>query len=278
MNYLYGLVFILCTISTARAQYYYQDLAGTADITSQMKMYKAGNIQKVIAAGYKSDGSVSPDYSEIQETDPFFRTLKISTYVNGESTRLLYTFDEQGRLLSLLDSSAALTSFSRYLYDDSGKLVEITNVLNDSMKDFSQTEIHRWIYQSGYPEKMWRIINSSDSMEVRFKADENGNVTEEQNVKNGKAADPVYYYYDDKNRLTDIVRYNAKARRLLPDYMFEYDEKNRVIQKISTLSNQNIGYLIWRYLYNDEGLKIKEALYNRQKQLQGKIEYSYTRY
>ena len=36
-----------------------------------------------------------------------------------------------------------------------------------------------------------------------------------------------------------------------------------------------IGYVIWRYIYNDKGLKTKEALFDKEQQLTGKIEYSY---
>jgi hypothetical protein len=86
----------------------------------------------------------------------------------------------------------------------------------------------------------------------------------------------IYYYYDDRKRVTDIVRFNLKAKRLLPDVMFEYDDKDRVIQKITTTSSVNLGYLIWRYIFDDKGLKSKEALFNDDKQLTGKIEYSYT--
>jgi hypothetical protein len=57
--------------------------------------------------------------------------------------------------------------------------------------------------------------------------------------------------------------------------MFEYDDNNRLIQKITTTSNLNLGYLTWRYLYNEKGLKTKEALFNKEKQLQGRIDYSY---
>lgn len=41
----------------------------------------------------------------------------------------------------------------------------------------------------------------------------------------------IFYYYDDLNRLSDVVRFNLKAKSLLPDFMFEYDDKDRVIQK-----------------------------------------------
>ena len=58
--------------------------------------------------------------------------------------------------------------------------------------------------------------------------------------------------------------------------LFEYDDKDRVIQKITTTSSIKLGYLIWRYIFDEKGLKTKEALFNDDKQLTGKIEYSYT--
>ncbi len=123
---------------------------------------------------------------------------------------------------------------------------------------------------------MLRIKNKSDTTLIQFKLDEQGNVVEEQSIRKNVKSDPVYYYYDAQNRLTDIVRFNQKARRLLPEYMFEYSSANQVIQKITVPSN-NSDYLIWRYQYDASGLKIKEAIYNKQKQLSGKIEYVYQR-
>ena len=59
--------------------------------------------------------------------------------------------------------------------------------------------------------------------------------------------------------------------------MFEYDDNDRVIQKITTLSNLNMGaYLIWRYVYDEKGLKSKEALFNHEKQMTGKIDFLYS--
>jgi hypothetical protein len=122
---------------------------------------------------------------------------------------------------------------------------------------------------------MLKILNNNDTTEVRFTLGERGNVVEELPFIKHVSGEKTYYYYDDKNRLTDIVRYNAKARRLLPDYMFEYTDKNRVSQKITTLSMMDLGYLIWRYVYDDKGLKTKEASFNKDKVMTGKIEYSY---
>ena len=61
----------------------------------------------------------------------------------------------------------------------------------------------------------------------------------------------------------------------LPDFLFEYDDSDRVIQKITTTSGKKIGYFIWRYVFNEKGLKTKEALFNKDKELQARIDYTY---
>jgi YD repeat-containing protein len=180
-------------------------------------------------------------------------------------------------VISLIDSSQDVQSESNYQYDAAGRLSSIKNITKDPTMQFNETELHLWIYNSkGQPEKVWRILNGKDSLEIRFTIDDSNNVSDEQIYKRGVGVDPVYYYYDDINRLTDIVRFNKKMNRLLPDFMFEYDENDRVIQKITTLSSFNMGYLIWRYIYDAKGLKTKEALFNKDKELTGKIDYSYT--
>jgi hypothetical protein len=35
------------------------------------------------------------------------------------------------------------------------------------------------------------------------------------------------------------------------------------------------NYLIWRYSYNENGMKEKEVVFNKQKELLGRIEYRY---
>ena len=259
----------------ADAQYYYKDLVAAAEINHIKKSYSENRINKVTSTGYTPNGNAANDYYETQEHDPVNNQIKISTTENTSLSILTYKFDNLGRIETVLDSSTNVLSYSTYKYDPAGNLAEINNLMTDSSRTSTQTETHLWIYKDGRPEKMWRIINKTDSMEVRFRPDEKGNIIEEQYFKKNKLYDQVYYYYDNTNRLTDIVRYNTKAKKLLPDFMFEYDEFNRVIQKITTTSNQNIGYLTWRYLYNEKGLKTKEALFNKEKKLLGRIDFSY---
>ena len=261
----------------ANSQYYYKDLVAAADLNRQMKTYVSNNIHKVTAKGITAEGGASSGFSEEYEINSNNNQLKITTRINQTVSSLRHSFNDRGLVISTVDSAAGVKGVSTYTYDANGKITSISNsaIDADASAGFSQTEVHQYIYKDGKLEKMWRIINKTDSLEVRFVVDENGNVIEERNFRRGVLTDPIYYYYDDKNRLTDIVRFHYKAGRLLPDYLFEYDDNDRVIQKITTTSGQNIGYLIWRYLFDEKGLKAKEALFNKEKQLQGRIDYSY---
>jgi YD repeat-containing protein len=259
------------------AQYYYNDIIGTREMSSRMKTYVSNKVQAVSATGYDAAGTKSTDFNEWQEVKENGRALKITTRNGLNKTILYYRFDADSRVISLIDSSQDVQSESNYQYDAAGRLSSIKNTTKDPTLAFNETELHLWIYNSkGQPEKVWRILNGKDSLEIRFTIDDSNNVADEQIYKRGVGVDPVYYYYDDINRLTDIVRFNKKMNRLLPDFMFEYDDSDRVIQKITTLSSFNMGYLIWRYIYDAKGLKTKEALFNKDKELTGKIDYSYS--
>jgi hypothetical protein len=170
-----------------------------------------------------------------------------------------------------------MMSTTLYNYDDAGRLILIKSSSSDTAKKINETEEHHWQYQNNQVSRMLRIKNNIDTTYVDLKLDEKGNVSEEHSLRKGIKSDPVYYYYDASNRLTDIVRFNNKARRLLPEYMFEYAPNSRqVIQKITVPANSS-DYLIWRYQYDAGGLKIKEAIYDKHKALTGKIEYQYQR-
>jgi hypothetical protein len=262
---------------TLKAQYYYSDIIGTQEINQQMKAYVANKVNTVTATGIDANGTRTTDFSELQEVKENGVALKVTTRNNSNVTIFYNKFDGQGRLASISDSSSYVRSITVYEYNAAGRIALVQNSIKDTANDFNQTEVHQWFYTpQGKPEKMLRIINNTDSVEIRFVPDSDGNTGDERTFKKGVETDVIYYYYDDKNRLSDIVRYNTKAKKLLPDVMFEYDANDHVIQKTTTTSSLNLSYLIWRYLFNEQGLKTKEALFNKDKELTGKIEYSYT--
>ena len=68
--------------------------------------------------------------------------------------------------------------------------------------------------------KMIKIKGETDTTMVNLVKDEKGNIIEEKSVRGGQQLPSVYYYYDNDGRLTDIVRYNQKAGRLLAGLCF----------------------------------------------------------
>ena len=81
-------------------------------------------------------------------------------------------------------------------------------------------------------------------------------------------------YYDDKNRLTDVVHYNEIAKKLLPDYMFEYTTSNKPQQMIS-IDESGRNYFIWKYSYTEKKLPEIQKCFSKEKRLLGTIQYEY---
>lgn len=266
-----------------QAQYYYHDIIGTLETNRQMQTYIANKVKMVTATGYTPQGSKATDFAEAQQLIENGKTLKISRNSNLTFSSFYQRFDAQDRLISIIDTSLGIQNSTTYEYDAVGKIIIAQNKVIDETTGINMVELHRWIYnKDGKVEKMWRTINGADSLEIRFIADENGNPGEERTFRRGYETDVLYYYFDDKNRITDIVRYNKKVKKLLPDVIISYDDADRVIQRITSSPADNlrittwVGYIIWRYIYNEQGLKTKEALFDNEQQLTGKIEYSYT--
>lgn len=273
------LVFALLSLFifySASSQYYYIDIVGSKETSGIMQTYLKNKVNHVVLTSYDETNSIIKDFSVEQVFDEAKKVLKTITRSSEDHQSLLLSYlDANNLVTNTIDSSDILVSSTQYNYDPSGRLLSLNTSSRDSSGRSYETEQHIWNYNNGKIIGMLRIKNKRDSSFIAFKTDENGNVIEEQETRRGNKADPVYYYYDASNRLTDIVRYNKKVNKLLPEYMFEYSPANQVIQKITVPANSN-NYLIWRFQYNNQGLKTKEAIYNKQKQLTGKIEYQYS--
>ncbi len=268
---------------SVQAQYYYNDIVGTLETNRQMQTYLANKVKTVSAAGYTPQGSKATDFSEIQEIMENGKALKIITIANLNRTVYYNRFDAQNRLISITDSVLGVESITRYEYDKDGRIISVQNSVKDPENEIDQSELHKWSYnKEGKPEKMWRIINSNDSLEIRFVPDEKGNPGDEISYRKGKETDRLYYYFDEKGRITDIVRYNEKIKQLVPDNIITYDDNGRVLQIITSTPGDRygkitwVGYQIWRYVYNEQGLKTAEALFNNDQEMTGRIKYTYT--
>lgn len=262
--------------TTAFSQYYYKDIVGTRETAGIMKAYQNHKVSRVLLNSFDEDGTKTENFHVEQVFSPATGMLRTITRSGVSDEAVLTSYvDEKGQVVKTVDSSRLMISTALYNYDNEGRLLSYSSTSTDSSHRMNLEEVHQWIYKDGRIDRMLRIKNKVDTTVVTFVYDDRGNIVEESSVRRGIKSEPVYYYYDAQNRLTDVVRYNNKVRKLLPEYMFEYSSSNQVIQKMTFPAN-NSEYLIWRYQYDDRGLKVKEAVFNKQKQLNGKIEYIYS--
>jgi hypothetical protein len=91
--------------------------------------------------------------------------------------------------------------------------------------------------------------------------------------KDTKNATKFYYYYDNKNRLTDIVQATEYSKSLKPDYMYEYNSTGQITQMTAVEEGSN-NYFVWKYSY-DNGMRVKEKCFTNEKRLMGSITYEY---
>ena len=115
------LSFLLLTLSS-KAQYYYNDIIGTLETNRQMKTYQVNKVRTISASGYDQRNVKASDFVEFQEIKENGTALKITTHNNSNNTIYYNRFDNQGRLISITDSSTDIQSITTYEYDANGRI------------------------------------------------------------------------------------------------------------------------------------------------------------
>ncbi|ULQ56929.1 hypothetical protein KJS94_01805 [Flavihumibacter rivuli] len=265
---------LFCSVTVLKAQYYFKDIITTNQTNQLFIQLKQNQVRKVAFSSYEGNSAESAGFTGEQQIDPKRNSITTitRTTVVGEAFLTTY-YNEAGLLVRTTDSAQNASNSSEYTYDAQKRLVSIA--VKSQSDNVTTTEKHLWSYDAkGLPAQMLRIRNNTDTTTVSFQYDERGNVVEEKAIRKNLPPVTVYYYYDALNRLTDVVRYNAKAKRLLPDYMFEYNEGLQ-LKKMITVPEGSNEYLTWYYQYLPNGLKRMDLCYNKQQQLMGKVEYEY---
>lgn len=257
------------------AQYYYKDILSNVQLTADMQSYKNHKVRKINIKSLEADGTPGKDFFCKRNISRDYRSVETGTRSLGSTPSLSNSFfNENGALTSLYDSSAISVTHIDYSYDKEDRISSIISVITSRDDDYvtSIREEHHYEYgASGKPARMVRIMNGKDSSIILFSLDEKNNVNLEKNTSTGNV---YYYYFDEENRLTDIVRESKIHGRMMPDYLFAYDGQGRLEKMMSTEEGSS-NYSIWKYEYDDRGLRSKESIYSKEKRLLGTLEYDY---
>ncbi len=271
-------IFVLSAIFTSlisvNAQYYYKDIINNKQLIAEMGKLKEQKIKTISLKSFEDDGRPSEGFFCEKKISKNYNSVETLTksYVTGASV-FTSTFNNKGLLIKTVDSSDISSSTSIYTYNENGTINTIVSIVRSSDDDFYNEIKEEHIYEyniKDLPVKMTRIKNLGDTTYFVFSTDENNNISIEKNTKTG---DTYYYYYDIKKRITDVVRLNKFNQKLLPDYIFEYNNAGLITQ-MTTTEEGGSYYFIWKYSY-ENGLRIREKCFSKEKRLMGTIEYEY---
>lgn len=269
-----GLSLFLAGSGAAQAQYYYKDIVSNKQVIADLASYREARIRTIKIKSFESNGEPSEGFFCEKKVAKDYKKTALYTRSDMSGNSLLESyFNESGKLVKSYDSSSISMSSSEYSYDDAGRLIKIVSISKSNDDDFVNElrEEHLYEYnENNQPLKMTLVKNKYDSIAILFSLDENGNVTIEKNTKSGAK---YYYYYDAQKRLTDVVHANEYKQGLVADYLFEYNPAGLLSQMTTTEEGGN-NYYVWKYTY-DNGLRIKERVYSKDRRLMGSIEYEY---
>lgn len=278
--FLQHLVLLYCALifsTKGFTQYYYHDILLTTQNQQQQLLYKKNQVGQVKLTSYEANGQPTQDFTcEVTLNKNYTQAETLTQDPISGFSMLTTFFNTAGQLYRSVDSSAEVTNEYKYHFDSHNRLTEAHSLSKSASGGTKETELHLWTYnENGCPEGMLRIKNDKDTTFVKFVCDDQGNVVEEQSWWHQVAKDKIFYYYDSQNRLTDIVRYNNRANRLLPDFMFEYNSDGQLTE-MTTVQQGGGDYLVWKYQYGENGLKKNAFCVNRNKKPIGRIGYQYS--
>ena len=262
-------------VPTVNGQYYFNDIVANAQTHQQYKLLRAQRVKKITGYTREAGQDSGGDVLFTQEISMDGKRITLySTEQNGKTSRTI-TYYNLGKLVKTESNNKNTQSTTLYTYHESGLPSRIQTTTRDTFLAATNTEIHEYFFKKDSTLDFAYIIrNNSDTVQVYFTTNEQKQVLDETWKRKQKEIEKYYFYYDNKKQLTDIVRYNSIANKLLPDFVYTYNEAGNISEMMQVPRAGN-NYVVWKYTYNEKGLKLMDNCYNKNKSLIGSLAYVY---
>lgn len=276
MKYCFLISLSLLVANGLQAQFYFKDIVSNQQLQADLALYKENGIRNITIESKEADGSVSEGFIFHKKINKKYTKATLMSRSNISGTSLTtYEYNSNGKIISSVDSSNLALNKITYHYNSLGKIESIKTSIQSADDDFITKiyEEHLYTYnQDGQPLFMLRIKNHSDTTKILFALDEFNNVAIEKDSRNGNK---YYYYYDQKNRLTEIVELNDFRQDPTPNYIFAYNNAGLLTQMTVVEEGGSIpDYMVWKYGYENK-LRTYERLYTKERKLLGSVTYTY---
>lgn len=276
MKYTLVFSFLFFGSTQLKAQYYFKDIISNQQLQADLDLYKEANIKSITVQSFESDGSESKGFIFRKKFNKNYNRSELMSRSDISGTSLVTaTYDSKGKILTNSDSSNLSVNKIFYTYLPNGQIKSIKTTIQSADDDFLTlvTEEHIYTYnEDGQPFQMERIMNHTDTNIVYFALDELKNVSIEKDSKTGGK---FYYYYDAKNRLTQVAEVNEFRQAPAPIYIFQYNSSGHISQMTVVQEGGSVpDYLVWKYGY-ENGLRSYERLYTKERKLLGSVNYTY---
>ncbi len=253
------------------SQFYYSDILLNQQGNTNYLNFKNNKVKKILIKNDATEDGIIIK----QEFKDSWKTLiteaQLSIGLSNTSTQ----FYENNLIVKKEEEIKNVNSTTTYLYNNDRLLLQLNSKSIDTSVNKSFEENHLFFYDDkNVLDKMLKVKNNTDTTSVSFLKDEKNNIIEERWFYNKKLIETYYYYYNNQNLLTDIVKFNLKVNRMLPEFLFEYNFKNQLVQ-LTQIPFGSSNYFIWKYTYNDKQLKEKEVGFNKQSEKIGEMNYNY---
>lgn len=269
------IVLAVFTVYSVTAQYYYKDIVSSQQLQTDMAAYKNNKVRTINIKSFEGDGLESEGFFAQKKISKDYSKTELFTRSNISAPSLLISeFNDKGQIVKTHDSSTISVTNNNYQYNSKGSLKSVSSSIRSSDDDFTTELFEEHIYEYDQDDrlsKMFRVKNRRDTVVILFAYDDAGNLAIEKDTRTGSK---YYYYYDAKNRITDIVQENDLKLRPFPDYLFEYNNSQGLVSQMIATEEGGNNYYVWKYLY-DNGLRTAEKCYTKERRLMGRIEYEY---
>jgi len=255
-------------------QYYFQDIYNTQQTVATLALLKENKVKTQMVQTLDANMEIDRDFRCERNLSPTYHQMRAQTQSSSTGySAMTSSFSGKGQLTKTVDSSSASVTITLYRYTGDGLLqyISSTSTARESKMRFDETRTYVYDAAGHLQRMIQKKGNVNDSAVVIFKTDSSGHVTEELEQRSGKR---TFYNYDKEGRLTDVYRYQAAKKRMLPDYILEYNAQGKLV-KMTTVNAQTSSYTIWQYEYQPNGLPLKETCYGKGRELMGMVKYSY---